>query len=70
MTNHFSTYSRLIGLLFVVFFSTSTLAEDCYRGTLDKQYCDRNRDQEFRLSARGTRWVARRGAVGGLWVRR
>ncbi len=45
MTNHFSTYTRLIGLLFVFCFSGSALAEDCYRGTLDKQYCDRNRDQ-------------------------
>ncbi|MDH3760696.1 MAG: phosphate/phosphite/phosphonate ABC transporter substrate-binding protein [Gammaproteobacteria bacterium] len=57
MTNHFSTYTRLIGLFFVICFSSSALAEDCYRGTLDKQYCDRNRDQVADLPLDPKDWV-------------
>jgi phosphate/phosphite/phosphonate ABC transporter binding protein len=57
MTKHFSTYTRLIGLFFVICFSSSALAEDCYRGTLDKQYCDRNRDQVADLPLDPKDWV-------------
>lgn len=57
MTNHTSTYIRLIGLLLVFCFSGGALAEDCYRGTLDKQYCDRNRDQVADLPMNPKEWV-------------
>jgi phosphonate transport system substrate-binding protein len=57
MTKHFSTYTRFIGLFFVICFSSSALAEDCYRGTLDKQYCDRNRDQVADLPLDPKDWV-------------
>ncbi len=57
MTNHTSTYIRLIGLLLVFCFSGGALAEDCYRGTLDKQYCDRNRDQVADLPLNPKEWV-------------
>jgi len=36
---------------------SSVLAEDCYRGTLDKQYCDRNRDQVADLPLDPKDWV-------------
>ncbi|NNE63835.1 MAG: phosphate/phosphite/phosphonate ABC transporter substrate-binding protein, partial [Gammaproteobacteria bacterium] len=57
MTNYISTYTRLIGLMFVICFSGNALAEDCYRGTLDKQYCDRNRDQVADLPLDPKDWV-------------
>jgi phosphonate transport system substrate-binding protein len=57
MTKHFSTYTRLIGLFFLICFSSSALAEDCYRGTLDKQYCDRNRDQVADLPLDPKEWI-------------
>jgi phosphonate transport system substrate-binding protein len=57
MTKHFSTYTRLIGLFFEISFSSSALAEDCYRGTLDKQYCDRNRDQVADLPLDPKEWI-------------
>jgi phosphonate transport system substrate-binding protein len=45
MTSFKSTYCKFIGFLFVLCFSTGALAAgDCYRGTLDEQYCDRDHD--------------------------
>ncbi len=38
MTRFKSTYSKFIGLIIFVCFSTGAFAEQCYRGTLDKQY--------------------------------
>ena len=38
-------------------FSFAASAEDCYRGTLDNQYCDRNRDQVADLPLDPGEWV-------------
>jgi len=58
MKNYISLFTRLVGLLFVIGFSTSLLAaEHCYRGTLDKQYCDRNRDLVADLPLDPADWV-------------
>ena len=58
MKNYISLFPRLVGLLFVIGFSTSLLAaEHCYRGTLDKQYCDRNRDLVADLPLDPADWV-------------
>ncbi len=37
--------------------STPAQAADCYRGTLDKQYCDRNRDQTADLPLDSSKWA-------------
>ena len=51
-------YGGLLGLLFMLFFSSSALAAaDCYRGTLDEQYCDRNRDLVADLPLDPKNWV-------------
>ena len=53
-----SKHRKLLGLLFVLFFSGSAIAaEDCYRGTLDEQYCDRNRDLVADLPLDPNEWV-------------
>ena len=58
MQKHFSFFTKLIGLLLVIGFSTNAMAmEDCYRGTLDKQYCDRNRDLVADLPLDPADWV-------------
>ena len=58
MHKYFSLYSKLIGLLFFISFSSSALAaEDCFRGTLDKQYCDRNHDLVADLPLVESEWV-------------
>ncbi len=45
MTKSLTIYPRLFGLILALLFSGGALAaEDCFRGTLDDQYCDRNRD--------------------------
>ena len=41
-------------------------AEDCYRGTLDEQYCDRGDARPHRYVARGLHGI-RRQAVQVLW---
>ncbi len=38
-------------------FAGSAKAEDCHRGTLDKQYCDRNNDQVADLPLDKGKWV-------------
>ena len=44
--------------MFLMFiFSGNLLANDCYRGTLDKQYCDRNRDMVADLPLDSSKWV-------------
>jgi len=57
MTYSISTYCRLAALAFVLLFSGAALAEDCYRGTLDDQYCDRNRDLVADLPLNEADWV-------------
>jgi len=51
------TYSNLIGLIVLLGLSFTASAEDCYRGTLDKQYCDRNRDLVADLPLDEKDWV-------------
>jgi phosphonate transport system substrate-binding protein len=57
MTKLTSIYSKLFGLIFLLGFSFAASAADCYRGTLDKQYCDRDRDQVADLPLDPKDWV-------------
>lgn len=58
MKNYISLFTRLVGLLLVIGFSTSLLAaEHCYRGTLDKQYCDRDGDLVADLPLDPADWI-------------
>jgi phosphonate transport system substrate-binding protein len=57
MTKLTSTYSKLFGLIFILGFSFATSAADCYRGTLDKRYCDRDRDLVADLPLDPKEWV-------------
>jgi phosphonate transport system substrate-binding protein len=51
------TYSKLIGLIVLLGLSFTASAEECYHGTLDKQYCDRNRDLVADLPLDEKDWV-------------
>ncbi len=57
MTKPISIWTKLCGLLFVFCFSSAVLAEDCFRGTLDKQYCDRNHDLVADLPLDPAEWA-------------
>ena len=57
MTTITMTYRKLFGLAFLLLFASGAMAEDCYRGTLDKQYCDRNRDLVADLPLDPKEWV-------------
>lgn len=58
MHKYLSLYTKLIGLLLIIGFSANSIAaEDCYRGTLDKQYCDRDRNQVADLPLDPAEWV-------------
>jgi len=57
MTNSISSWTRLFGLLLIFSFSSLALAEDCFRGTLDDQYCDRNHDLVADLPLDPTEWA-------------
>jgi len=57
MNKTLSIYCRLAGLVFALLFSGAALAEDCYRGTLDEQYCDRDRDLVADLPLDPADWV-------------
>ncbi len=57
MTKPFSTWTKLCGLLFVFCFSSAVLAEECFRGTLDKQYCDRDHDLVADLPLDPAEWA-------------
>ena len=57
MIKTLSTHCKLIGLLLILLFSGSALAEECYRGTLDQQYCDRDRDLVADLPLDPKDWV-------------
>jgi len=58
MQKYFSLYTKLIALILVMGFTTSTMAmEDCYRGTLDKQYCDRDGNLTADLPTDPAKWV-------------
>ena len=57
MTSFKSIHSKVTGLLLILLFSGSAIAEDCYRGTLDEQYCDRNNDLVADLPLDTADWV-------------
>jgi len=57
MTKLTSTYNKLFGLIILLSLSFAASAADCYRGTLDKQYCDRDRDQVADLPLDPADWV-------------
>src|SRR5210317_2325265 len=57
MTSSTSTYHKLLGLFFILCFSGSALAEDCFRGTLDKQYCDYDGDLVADLPLDSKKWI-------------
>jgi len=50
--------AALAGVAAVAFTWTSASAAECFRGTLDKQYCDRNRDQTADLPLDPKDWVS------------
>ena len=53
MTKLTSTHGKflgtLFGLIFLLGFSFAASVADCYRGTLDKQYCDRDQAADLPL---------------------
>ena len=57
MTKPISMWTKLCGLLFVFCFSSAVLAEECFRGTLDKQYCDRDHDLVADLPLDPAEWA-------------
>ena len=57
MLKTLSTHCKPIGLALILLFSGSALAEECYRGTLDQQYCDRDRDLVADLPLDPKDWV-------------
>ena len=48
---------RIILALGFAIFANAVQAEECHRGTLDKQYCDRNYDQVADLPLDESQWV-------------
>ena len=52
-----SIRARLLTLVVLLGFSVAAAAEECYRGTLDEQYCDRDRDQVADLPLDRADWV-------------
>ena len=50
-------YGKFIALLFALGAANSALASECYRGTLDDQYCDRDRDLVADLPLDPKEWV-------------
>ena len=57
MTNSISNWARLCSLLFIFCFSSLAVAEDCFRGTLDDQYCDRDHNLVADLPLDPGEWV-------------
>ena len=57
MTKPMSIWTQLSGLLLIFCFSSAVLAEDCFRGTLDDQYCDRNHDLVADLPLDPSEWA-------------
>ena len=53
------TMSVVAGCICVILATLPALAADCPRGTLDKQYCDRNGDLVADLPLDEKDWVAR-----------
>ncbi|MFT5115123.1 MAG: phosphonate transport system substrate-binding protein [Parasphingorhabdus sp.] len=48
---------KVCSLLFAVGMASNVMAEECYRGTLDEKYCDRNHDQVADLPLNESDWV-------------
>lgn len=58
MYKSISAFAKLIVLLIITGFTANAIAADhCYRGTLDKQYCDRNGDLLADLPLDPADWV-------------
>jgi phosphonate transport system substrate-binding protein len=57
MTKPISIWTQLCGLLLIFCFSSAVLAEECFRGTLDDQYCDRNHDLVADLPLDPSEWA-------------
>ncbi len=57
MNKFISLRARLLTLIVLLGFSFAAAAEECYRGTLDEQYCDRDRDQVADLPLDPADWV-------------
>ncbi len=58
MYKSISAFAKLVGLLIFISFSNNAVAaEDCFRGTLDKQYCDRDRDLVADLPLDPSKWI-------------
>ncbi|MFV2033234.1 MAG: phosphate/phosphite/phosphonate ABC transporter substrate-binding protein, partial [Gammaproteobacteria bacterium] len=58
MYKSISASATLMGLLIVLLFANNAIAaEHCYRGTLDKQYCDRDGDLVADLPLDESKWV-------------
>jgi phosphonate transport system substrate-binding protein len=58
MSSSRSIYTKLTGLFFILCFSSSVMAvEDCFRGTLDRQYCDRDRNLVADLPLDPAEWI-------------
>ena len=57
MTKSFTTYVKLFALLFLLGLSNAAFAAECPRGTLDKQYCDRDGNLTADLPDDPSKWV-------------
>jgi len=57
MKTYSSLLSRFFLIIAVLAFSAAAQAEDCPRGTLDKQYCDRDGDLVADLPTDPSQWV-------------
>ena len=57
MIKSFTTYVKLFALLFIFSLSNAAFAADCPRGTLDKQFCDRDGDLTADLPTDPLKWV-------------
>ena len=57
MTKTVTRYIGLLGLTLSLLLPGALQAEECYRGTLDDQYCDRDRDQVADLPLDPADWV-------------
>lgn len=58
MYKSISAFAKLIVLLIITGFTANAIAADhCYRGTLDKQYCDRNGDLLADLPLDPADWI-------------
>jgi len=57
MNKPISIPARLCGMLLIFCFSSLAMAADCFRGTLDEQYCDRDHDLVADLPLDPAEWI-------------